>query len=501
MVVPPQLGSLTSSVTSRRYWVVLRKETAPSEQSRLDLYRSEDQVNLTITSLPPPLTFPPLPSLPPPCQMFQGQPYREIGLDEVRSIQQLDQKKSFVVQLPSTSLLFMCSSRADLKVCPPPPPPPPGSTLLPVWASPVPLCPPPSPPQQDWVSDVRRFRTNRLSSIINGHGHADEVVAAGHEVYEGVCSGRAPPTTANHPPPPLCPPVVPDDETFAVRLRKSSTLRFSGHCLLEILRDFERSLFHVALFTDEQPPRLIVKWQIDHIRQYGSNQMAFKFQSGRWAVGTNLHPSLDSLRLTSIRSARPLRKSPTGVDWFILDTEPGVAARVHRAVDYWAQHIVEQANNLQGRSSSLVGPPLPPSLSLPPSLPPSLTLLLSPPSPPPSLPHPSPLSPPPPPAQPSPQAYNGPSAVLPPRPPPPRARSTRGWWRAPKTLVLCTTPRTTLGHSPAQPTPPSPTQPEGVGPHTTSLCRAAPWTPASMTTRPPIRCPAPSPPPPGPTGH
>ena len=75
--------------------------------------------------------------------------------------------------------------------------------------------------------------------------------------------------------------VVPDDETYRVSLRKSNSIMFSGPCLFEILRDFDRNLFHIAIFTDEKPPRLVVKWQIDHIRQYGSNQMAFKFESGR----------------------------------------------------------------------------------------------------------------------------------------------------------------------------------------------------------------------------
>ena len=32
------------------------------------------------------------------------------------------------------------------------------------------------------------------------------------------------------------PTVVPDDEVFRVKLRKSNSLRFSGQCLLEILR-------------------------------------------------------------------------------------------------------------------------------------------------------------------------------------------------------------------------------------------------------------------------
>lgn len=38
-------------------------------------------------------------------------------------------------------------------------------------------------------------------------------------------------------------------------------------------------------------------------------------------------------------------KSSTGVDWFIVDTEHGAAVRIHRAVDYWAKHIVDQIKN------------------------------------------------------------------------------------------------------------------------------------------------------------
>lgn len=116
-----QLGSLTSSVTSRRYWVVLRKETAHSSQSRLQLYRSEDQVDLYLNLL----TIGPSPRYPTvvphsrTCsspQVYHGDPHREISLEEVRSLHQLDSKKSFAVILPTTSLLFMCASRADLQV-------------------------------------------------------------------------------------------------------------------------------------------------------------------------------------------------------------------------------------------------------------------------------------------------------------------------------------------------------------------------------------------------
>ena len=73
-----------------------------------------------------------------------------------------------------------------------------------------------------------------------------------------------------------------------MRLRKAKSLAFSGPCLLEILRDFERNLFHIAMFTEEELPRLVVKWQIDHIRQYGSNNMAFKFESGRYTCTYNI---------------------------------------------------------------------------------------------------------------------------------------------------------------------------------------------------------------------
>ena len=76
---------------------------------------------------------------------------------------------------------------------------------------------------------------------------------------------------------------IPGDEVFAVRLRssQSQSLTFQGACILEIEKNFERNQFHISLFTEQSPRRLIVKWQIDHIRQYGSNETAFKFESGR----------------------------------------------------------------------------------------------------------------------------------------------------------------------------------------------------------------------------
>ena len=119
-------------------------------------------------------------------------------------------------------------------------------------------------------------------------------------------------------------------------------------------RDFDRNLFHIALFTEDEPPRLIVKWQIDHVRQYGSNQMAFKFQSGR---SDHTHKLLLSSLLITPLPTPPCSKSSTGVDWFIVDTEHGAAVRVHKGVDYWAKHIVEQIKNTHGNSiPRVVGP-------------------------------------------------------------------------------------------------------------------------------------------------
>lgn len=56
-----------------------------------------------------------------------------------------------------------------------------------------------------------------------------------------------------------------------------------------------------------------------------------------WAFGLNMKALLCSCS-----------KSSTGVDWFVLDTEPGCAVRIHKAVDYWAKHIVEQVKNTSG---------------------------------------------------------------------------------------------------------------------------------------------------------
>lgn len=239
------------SVTSRRQWVVLRRETT-GRASRIELYRSEDQ---------------------------SAEPNKTVSLSpsSLRNVEILDRKKAFVLNLQDESCMFQCSSRADM---------------------------------EDWYRDINHYSSSMNRGAISPALPSRTSNTTGEEIYES----------------------IPDDETFRVRLRKTKSLAFSGPCLLEILRDFERNLFHIAMFTEEELPRLVVKWQIDHIRQYGSNNMAFKFESGS--------------------------KSSTGVDWFIVDTDPGCAVKVHRAVDYWAKHIVEQVKNIPGgaRRSTLPTP-------------------------------------------------------------------------------------------------------------------------------------------------
>ena len=165
-----------------------------------------------------------------------------------------------------------------------------------------------------------------------------------------------------------------------------------GRCeIVCVCRDFDRSLFHIALLTKDEPSRLIVKWQIDHIRQYGSNSTAFKFQSGGSVHSqAHTHPNhincsdswlfmhwvglysntvcttflqLRTISALSLTHSLPLSlslllcsKSPTGVGWFIVETESGAALRIHKAVDYWAKYIVDQIRS-QPRGE-MVSPPL-----------------------------------------------------------------------------------------------------------------------------------------------
>lgn len=55
--------------------------------------------------------------------------------------------------------------------------------------------------------------------------------------------------------------------------------------------------------------------------------------------------------VSQLSLSSPSSKSPTSVDWFILDTDSGDAPRIHKAVDYWAHHIVDQANNMAPSAS------------------------------------------------------------------------------------------------------------------------------------------------------
>ena len=64
--------------------------------------------------------------------------------------------------------------------------------------------------------------------------------------------------------------------------------------------------------------------------------------------GIHIHVLIHTHTLTYTLS---FSKSSTGVDWFILDTEPGAAVKIHKAVDYWAKHIVEQVRNMPAGGS------------------------------------------------------------------------------------------------------------------------------------------------------
>lgn len=118
--------------------------------------------------------------------------------------------------------------------------------------------------------------------------------------------------------------VMPEYDLFKVSLRQSKSLQFHGHCRLKFDRDFDNNAFYLSIYTDDEQSQLIVKWRIDHIRKYGSNKRVFQFQSGR--------------------------RSTTGVDWFIFDSDKACASRINHVLTYWAQYIVRQA--MKSRSIS-----------------------------------------------------------------------------------------------------------------------------------------------------
>ena len=85
-------------------------------------------------------------------QVADGGFGRDILLDQMRSVQRPERKKAFIVVTAEETLLFMCSSRADT---------------------------------DDWLSDIRRYRTGRnsSSSFSGSDGVPDNSV--GQDVYEG----------------------------------------------------------------------------------------------------------------------------------------------------------------------------------------------------------------------------------------------------------------------------------------------------------------------------
>ena len=68
---------------------------------------------------------------------------------------------------------------------------------------------------------------------------------------------------------------------FMVTLQQSDALSFYGPCQLEIQPRKMEKLYFVAIYDMNQPPRLVVKWQIDHLRGYGSNESVLKIETGR----------------------------------------------------------------------------------------------------------------------------------------------------------------------------------------------------------------------------
>ena len=125
LLPPLQLGSLTTSMTSKRYWLVLRKETPGGGRSRLEFYRSEEQSN---------------------------EPVRVIPLDQIREVHHSERKKaSFDVHLQDEVTQFSCSSKADT---------------------------------DDWMRDIARFQGGRgLTSSFNGE--LPDNTVNGQALYEG----------------------------------------------------------------------------------------------------------------------------------------------------------------------------------------------------------------------------------------------------------------------------------------------------------------------------
>ena len=115
-------------MSSKRFWLVLRKETPGGGRSRLEFYRSEEQSN---------------------------EPVRVIPLDQIREVHRSERKKaSFEVHLQDEVSQFSCSSMADM---------------------------------EDWMRDIGRFQGGRgLTSSFNGELPDNSV--NGQALYEGTIS-------------------------------------------------------------------------------------------------------------------------------------------------------------------------------------------------------------------------------------------------------------------------------------------------------------------------
>ena len=68
---------------------------------------------------------------------------------------------------------------------------------------------------------------------------------------------------------------------FMVTLQQSEHLSFYGPCQFEIQPNTADMIYSIAVYDMNQPPRLVIKWQIDHLRGYGSSESILKIQTGR----------------------------------------------------------------------------------------------------------------------------------------------------------------------------------------------------------------------------
>ena len=64
-------------------------------------------------------------------------------------------------------------------------------------------------------------------------------------------------------------------------LQQSEALSYYGPCQIEIQPKRSENVYYVCVYDMNQPPRLVIRWQIDHLRGYGSNESVIKIQTGR----------------------------------------------------------------------------------------------------------------------------------------------------------------------------------------------------------------------------